>query len=117
MPTKELQLANHWQYRVAAHNQMPAQPLTAQQVGQIKRLLKITGGISRTLMNFAIDNWKAITATVMEMTGTPGCPDSPRVGYLLKHREIILAMMVQAGIIELEDVVTELGSAKCFTFK
>jgi hypothetical protein len=117
MPTKELQLANHWQYRVAAYIQKPAQPLTGQQVGQIKTLLRLTGGISRTLVNFAIENWKAFTDTVMDRTGTPGCPDSPHVGYLLKHRDTVLAMMVQAGIIELEDVVSELGAAKYFDFK
>jgi hypothetical protein len=117
MPTKELQLANHWQYRVAEYNQKPAQPLTRQQVGQIKTLLRFTGGTSRTLVNFAIDHWKAFTTKVMERTGIPGCPDFPHVGYLLKHREIALAMMVQAEIIELEDVVVELGAAKYFDFK
>jgi hypothetical protein len=117
MPVKELQLANHWQDRVAAYNQKPAQPLTGKQVGQIKDLLRITGGISRTLMNFAIENWKAFTATVMDKTKTPGCPDAPHVGYLLTHRGIALAMMVQAEIIELEDVVTELEAAKYFAFK
>lgn len=114
MPVKELQLANYWQDRVAAYNQKPAQPLTGQQVGQIKDLLRSTGGISRRLMNFAIENWKAFTATVMEMKKTPGCPDAPHVGYLLKHRGIALAMMVQAENIELEDVVTELEAAKYF---
>jgi hypothetical protein len=117
MITKELQLANHWQYRVAAFNQKPVQPLTPQQVGQIKTLLRITGGISRTFMNFGIENWKAVTATIMDTTGIPGCPDSPHVGYLLKHRDVVLTMMVQAGIIELEDVTLELGAAKCFSFK
>jgi hypothetical protein len=117
MSTKELQLANHWQNRVAAYNQEPVQPLTGRQLGQIKALLRCTGGISRTLMNFAIENWKAFIATVMDRTGTPGCPDSPHAGYLLKHRKIALAMMVQAGLIELEDVVTELEAAKCFDFK
>jgi hypothetical protein len=48
----------------------------------------------------------------MEMTGTPGCPDDPHVGYLLKHRDIALALMVQAGNITAEDVVTELEVAK-----
>jgi phosphoglycolate phosphatase-like HAD superfamily hydrolase len=114
MPVKELQLASHWQNTVAAYNQQPVQPLTPQQVGQIKNLLKITGGISRTMMNFAIENWKAFTATVMEMKKTPGCPDAPHVGYLLKHRGIALAMMVQAEYIVLEDVVTELEAAKYF---
>jgi hypothetical protein len=90
--------------------------LTGQQAGQIKSLLKSTGGISRTLINFAIENWSAFTAQVMDMTGIPGCPDGPQIGYLLKHRYIALAMMVQAGIISEEDVKLELGAAKCFDF-
>ena len=98
-------------------NQKPVQPLTQQQVGQIKDLLRITGGISRTLMNFAIENWKAFTDTAMDVTKTPCCPDTPHIGYLLKHRDIALAMMVQAGIIELEDVNLELEAAKYFDFK
>ena len=117
MSVKELQLANHWQDRVAAYNQKPVQPLTPQQVGQIKTLLRITGGISCTLMNFAIENWKAFTTKVMDMTKTPGRPDAPHVGYLLKHRDVALTMMVQAEIIGLEDAVTELEVAKYFDFK
>jgi hypothetical protein len=116
MPVKELQLVNHWQVRVAAYNQKPVQPLTAEQRGQIKDLLRKTGGVSRTLMNFAIENWKAFTAKVMDMTSTPGCPDTPRPGYLLKHRQIALAMMVEAGIVEAEDVKTDLEAAKFFDF-
>ena len=112
MHPKELQLASHWQNRVAAYNQQPVQPLTRQQVGQIKTLLRITGGISRTLMNFAIENWKAFTAEVMDKTGTPGCPDTPHVGYLLKYRCIALDMMVQAEIISLEDAVLALEVGK-----
>ena len=117
MQGKELQLASHWQVRVAAYNQKPVQPLTPQQKGQIKDLLRKTGGVSRTLMNFAIENWKAFTAKVMEKTGAPGCPDVPRPGYLLKHRQIALAMMVEAGIVEAEDVKTDLEAAKFFDFK
>lgn len=117
MHTKELQLANHWQNKVAEYNQKPVQALTGQQLGQIKTLLRLTGGISRMLVNFAIENWKALTAMVMDRTGTPGCPDVPHVGYLLKHRDIALAMMVEAGIIELEDVIAELGAARYFDFK
>ena len=116
MQGKELQLASHWQVRVAAYNQKPVQPLTPQQKGQIKDLLRKTGGVSRTLMNFAIENWKAFTATVMEKTKSPGCPDAPQPGYLLKHRYIALAMMVQAGIITAEDVEIELEAAKVFDF-
>jgi hypothetical protein len=117
MHGKELELANHWRDRVAAYYQKPVQPLTAEQVWRIKSLLKATGGISRTLINFAIENWKAFTATVMEETTSPGCPDAPHPGYLLKHRYIALEMMVQAGIIESEDVKTDLEAAKYFDFK
>jgi hypothetical protein len=46
------------------------------------------------------------------MTGTPGCPDVPRVGYLLKHRHVAISMMVQAEIITLEDVNLALEVAK-----
>jgi len=63
-------------------------------------------------MNFAIENWKAFTVTVIDMTGTPGCPDVPRVGYLLKHRHVAISMMVQAEIITLEDVNLALEVAK-----
>jgi hypothetical protein len=114
MHFKELQLANHWQHIVAEYSQKPAQPLTPQQVGQIKTLLKITGGMSRTLMNLSIENWKAFTASVMNVTKTPGCPDAPHIGYLLKHRDIALAMMVQSGICEQEDLQDELEAAKYF---
>jgi hypothetical protein len=117
MQGKELQLANYWRDKVAAYYQKPVQPLTAEQVWRIKSLLKATGGISRTLMNFAIENWKAFTATVMERTKAPGCPDAPQAGYLLKHRRIAFQMMVDAGVIELEDVKTALEAAKCFNFK
>jgi hypothetical protein len=117
MPVKELQLASHWQDRVAAYNQQPVQPLTRQQVGQIKTLLRFTGGVSRTLMNFAIENWKAFTTKVMDMTKTPGRPDAPHVGYLLKYRYVALALMVQAGVITAEDLNDELKAAECFDFK
>jgi len=114
---KELQLANHWRDKVAEHNHQPVQPLTPEQVWRIKSLLKTTGGISRTLVNFAIENWSAFTAKVMDMTGAPGCPDAPQPRYLLKHRHIALAMMVQAGIVELDDVETDVAAAKYFDFK
>ena len=53
----------------------------------------------------------------MDMTKTPCCPDAPHIGYLLKHRDIALAMIVQAGIISLEDLNDELEAAKYFDFK
>jgi len=117
MQGKELQLANYWRDKVAAHNQKPVQQLTGEQVWRIKGLLKATGGISRTLINFAIENWNAFTTTVMESTKAPGCPDAPHPGYLLKHRRIALHMMVDAGIVEAEDVKTDLAAAKYFDFK
>jgi hypothetical protein len=117
MQGKELLLANYWRDRVAAYNQKPVESLPAEQVWRIKSLVKATGGISRTLINFAIENWKAFTATVMEKTSTPGSPDAPHPGYLLKHRRVALQMMVDAGIVVSEDVETDLEAAKYFDFK
>jgi len=50
----------------------------------------------------------------MNVTKTPGCADAPHIGYLLKHRDIALAMMVQSGICEQEDLQDELEAAKYF---
>jgi hypothetical protein len=105
---KHLALADYWQERMSKYLGQPAQPLTPKQLGQIKNLLRDTGGVSKRIINYAFDHWEDFTSQTMATAGLPVCPKHPHIGYLLTHRDEALAFMILAGIVPEEDTLLEL---------
>src|ERR1039458_4140296 len=110
---KELKLANYWQVQMALYKRTALLPLTPQEVGQIKSLFLKTGMLSKRLMLFAFLHWRQFTAETKAVTGFDACPVHPHIGYLLKHRDVAVSLMVKLKIIDDEEAELALEAVKC----
>ncbi|MGA2876211.1 MAG: hypothetical protein ABSE82_11820 [Nitrososphaerales archaeon] len=109
---KELKLATYWQVQMSLYKGTVLSPLTPQEVGQIKSLFLKTGMLSKRMMLFAFLHWRQFTAETMAVTAFAACPVHPNIGYLLKHRNIAVSLMVKLKIIDDEEAELALEAAK-----
>jgi hypothetical protein len=99
-----MKLVTHWEERMSSYTASGVSSLSEKQKGQIKCLFLKTGFISKRLIDLAFEHWEEFTADTMSATGFDYCPPHPNIGYLLKHRDIAISLLVKLKIVEQEDV-------------
>ena len=109
---KELKLATYWQENMALYHHQPIKPLTPKEIGQIKTLFLKTGMLSKRLMDFAFKHWNQFTASTMASTGFNVCPEHPKIGYLLAHRDIAISLLIEMNVVSAEDAELALEAVK-----
>ncbi|MFP5205900.1 MAG: hypothetical protein ACLGSH_11135 [Acidobacteriota bacterium] len=102
--SKPSKLAEFWQFQEAMRLKAMPPALTPKQAGQLRFLYRLVGPFAKRVVGYGFSSWPKFATQAKLAAGLSTVPNYPHIGFLIKHIDVAVSMMIEDKKISSEEL-------------